>query len=86
MANHKTKPRYSKVIVAACLVFILAFTVTCLVFYWNAKSVDPVLVGFFFACFGMEFASLAFVTRGKLKYTGSGSGKVGSVEVQEDEQ
>lgn len=72
MAKHRRKPEraYSKLVVATCLVLVLAFTVTCLVFMWNGKQLNDTLTAFFFACFGVEFASLAFVTRGKLKYTG----------------
>ncbi|MBQ9000277.1 MAG: hypothetical protein IJ087_00290 [Eggerthellaceae bacterium] len=64
----KAKPAYSKLVVATCLVLILAFTVTCLVFYWYTKAVDPVLIGFFFACFGVEFASLAFIKGREVRY------------------
>lgn len=80
------KPRYSKVIVATCLVLVLAFTVTCLVFIWYGKPLNDTLTAFFFACFGVEFASLAFVTRGKLKYSG-GNGvnkQVGHIETGDD--
>ena len=72
MVTHgkKKQKQYSKLIVATCLALVLAFTITCLVFIWNGKQLNDVLTAFFFSCFGVEFASLAFVTRGKLKYTG----------------
>lgn len=81
------KPAYSKVIVATCLLLVLAFTVTCFVFMWNSKPLNDTLTAFFFACFGVEFASLAFVTRGKLKYTGgNGTNKqVGHIETEYDD-
>ena len=82
------KPAYSKVIVATCLLLVLAFTVTCFVFMWNNKPLNDTLTAFFFACFGVEFASLAFVTRGKLKYTG-GNGmnrQVGHIETEDDHE
>ena len=68
LAVEKAKPAYSKLIVAVCLVLVLAFTVTCLVFYWHGKPVDQVLIGFFFACFGIEFASLAFIKGREVRY------------------
>jgi O-antigen/teichoic acid export membrane protein len=84
----RDKPAYSKLIVAVCLVLVLAFTVTCLVYLWFGKPLNDTLTAFFFACFGVEFASLAFVTRGKLKYTG-GNGvnrQVGHIETEEDHE
>ena len=81
-------PAYSKVIVATCLILVLAFTVTCFVFIWFGKPLNDTLTAFFFACFGVEFASLAFVTRGKLKYTG-GNGmnrQVGHIETEDDNE
>ena len=88
MAKHVRKPEraYSKVIVATCLVLVLAFTVTCLVFMWNGKQLNDTLTAFFFACFGVEFASLAFVTRGKLKYTGGNGANKQMPHVEEKEQ
>lgn len=89
MAKHKRKPEraYSKLVVAMCLVLVLAFTVTCLVFMWNGKPLNDTLTAFFFACFGVEFASLAFVTRGKLKYTGGNGAnrQVPHIEIKEEE-
>ena len=81
------KPQFSKTIVVFCILTTIAFTVTCLFFYWNGKTIDPVLIGFFFSCYGLEFGSLAFIQRGKLKYVG---GKVdgkqmGHVEIEEDD-
>ena len=76
--HKKSTSRYSKLVVLLCIATIIAFTVTCMVFYWHDKSVDPVLIGFFFACFGMEFGSLAFIKRGEYRYVGGD--KVGHVE------
>jgi len=78
-----TRSRYSKFIVLFCILTIIAFTTTCMAFYWNEKEVDPVLIGFFFACFGMEFTSLAFIKRGEYRYVGGD--KVGRVERIEEE-
>lgn len=82
----KAKPAYSKLVIATCLALVLAFTVTCLVFYWYAKAVDPVLIGFFFACFGVEFASLAFIKGREVRYVeGNPANKqMGHVEVKEE--
>ena len=87
LAAEKEKPAYSKVVVGACLVFILAFTVTCLIFYWNSKTVDPVLIGFFFACFGMEFVSLAFIKGREIRYVeGNPANKqMSHIEVKEND-
>ena len=81
------KPAYSKVIVAICLLLILAFTVTQLVFMWNGKQLNDVQTACFYGCFGIEFASLAFVTRGKLKYVGGNPAnkQMPHVEIEEDE-
>lgn len=84
MARHakRERPAYSKVIVATCLVLILAFTATCFVYLWWGKPLNDLLTGFFFACFGLEFASLAFIKRGEIRYE-SGGGKVAHVEKEE---
>ena len=83
-AKHaKQKSLYSKTIVALCIITIIVFTVTCLYFYWHEKSIDPVLIASFFACFGLEFGSLAFVKRGEYKYVSGDT--VGHVERIEDE-
>ena len=66
--HRKQRSLYSKCIVALCLTTIIAFTCVCMWFYWNEKTIDPVLIASFFACFGLEFGSLAFVKRGEYKY------------------
>jgi len=79
----KPTSRYSKSVVLLCIVTIIAFTVTCLVFYWHEREVDAVLIASFFACFGLEFGSLAFVKRGEYKYVPGET--VGHAERIEDE-
>lgn len=71
MAEHANndKPTYSKVIVALCLFTVIAYTVTSFIYLWNGKPLNDVLTALFFGCFGVEFASLAFIKRSKLKYT-----------------
>ncbi len=83
MMHAKSKSKYSKAIVVVCILTIIAFTVACMTFYWNEKEVDPVLIGAFFACFGMEFGSLAFIKRGEYRYVAGD--KVGHVERIEEE-
>ena len=61
-------PAYSKVIVLLCLVTIIAFTVTCFVYLWNGKPLNDTLTVLFFGCFGLEFASLAFIKGRKIRY------------------
>lgn len=61
---------YSKLIVALCLVTIIAYTAVCLYYLWNTKPLNDTLTILFFGCFGLEFASLAFIKRGKIKYFG----------------
>ena len=77
---------YSKGIIVLMFITIIAFTVTCLVFYWNGKTVDPVLIAGIFLCFGFEFASLAFIKGKKLKYLGGkfGDKQLGHVEIVEE--
>lgn len=70
MAKHKEKPRFSKLVVTACLILCVAYTVTCFVFIWNGKPLNDVQTLCFYGCFGIEFASLAFITRGEYKYVG----------------
>jgi len=89
MARHKEKPRYSKLIVAVCLVAVIAYTIVCLYYLWHGKPLNDTLTVLFFGCFGIEFASLAFIKRGEFRYTsGAGERKVGHVEseVSENEQ
>ncbi|MBQ9042295.1 MAG: hypothetical protein IJ111_05710 [Eggerthellaceae bacterium] len=62
------KPAYSKVIVALCLVIIIAFTVTSFVYLWNGKPLNDTLTVLFFGCFGLEFASLAFIKGREVRY------------------
>lgn len=87
MAKHKQKPKYSKVIVALCLVTIITYTTVCLYYLWNGKPLNDVLTALFFGCFGVEFASLAFVRRGEMRWVeGQGDKKVGHVEPVEEEE
>ena len=87
-ADDGGKQSYSKGIVALMIVTIIAFTVACLVFYWNGKAVDAVLIGFFFGCFGFEFGSLAFIKSRKLKYVGGNAAnkQVPHVEIAEEDE
>ena len=80
--HRKRESVYSKCIVVLCLVTVVVFTCVCMWFYWNDKTIDPVLIASFFACFGLEFGSLAFVKRGKYKYVSGDT--VGHVERIED--
>lgn len=81
----KTKSLYSKSIIVLCIITIIAFTVTCFWFYWNEKSIDPVLIASFFACFGFEFGSLAFVKRGEYRYvTGDTVGHAERIEEENE--
>lgn len=83
-AKHKKqKSLYSKTIVALCLAAVITFTCVCLFFYWHDKVIDPVLIASVFACFGMEFGSIAFVKRSEYKYVSGDT--VGHVERIEDE-
>ena len=87
MAKHKEKPKYSKIIVALCLVTIIAYTITCMFYLWHGRPLNDVLTALFFGCFGVEFASLAFVRRGEMRWVeGQGDKKVGHVEPIEEEK
>ena len=82
----REKGSYSKGVIVLMFITIIAFTVTCLVFYWNDKTVDPVLIAGVFLCFGFEFGSLAFIKGRKIKYaTGKfGDKQLGHVETIEE--
>lgn len=87
MARHKQKPKYSKVIVALCLVTIITYTTVCLLYLWHGKPLNDTLTVLFFGCFGVEFASLAFIRRGEMRYVeGQGDRKMGYVEKVEEEK
>ena len=86
MAKHKEKPKYSKIIVALCLVTIITYTSVCLYYLWHGKPLNDALTILFFGCFGIEFASLAFIRRGEMRYVeGTGDKKMGHVEQKEEE-
>lgn len=80
------KPAYSKLVVALCLVTIIGFTVTCFVYLWNGKPLNDVLTVLFFGCFGIEFASLAFIKGREIRYVeGNAANKqMPHVEIKED--
>jgi len=82
------KPAYSKVIVALCLATIIAFTVTCFVYLWNGKPLNDTLTVLFFGCFGLEFASLAFIKGREVRYVeGNAANKQPPhVEAKEEDQ
>ena len=84
MALHKkSTSRYSKLIVLLCILVTFGFTQECMYFYWCEKTVDPVLIGFLFGCYGLEFGSLAFIKRGEYRYVEGAKG--GYVERIEEE-
>ena len=62
------KSSYSRLVVGMCLVTIIAYTVTSFFYLWNGKPLNDVLTALFFACFGLEFASLAFIKGRKIRY------------------
>ena len=80
--------KYSKLIVALCLFTIIAYTSTCFFYLWNGKPLNDTLTILFFGCFGLEFASLAFIRRGELKYVeGNAANKqMPHVETKEEEK
>lgn len=81
------KPRYSKVIVGLCLVTVIAYTVACFFYLWNGKPLNDTLTVLFFGCFGLEFASLAFIRGRELRYVdGNPANKqMPHIETKEDE-
>lgn len=81
--HRKSTSKYSKLVILLCLLNIMWYTVTCFWFMWNDKEISDVLTAFFFGCFGVEFASLAFLKRGEYRYIGSD--KVGHVERIEEQ-
>ena len=86
MAQHKEKPRYSKLVIAMCIFNVLAYTVACFAFMWNGKPINDVLTAFFFGCFGIEFASLAFIRGREIRFVegNAGNKQPGHVEVIEE--
>lgn len=86
MAQHKDKPKYSKIIVSICILTIIIFTSVCMFYLWNGKPLNDTLTILFFGVFGIEFGSLAVIRRGEMRYVeGSGDKKVGHFEQKEDE-
>lgn len=83
----KPKPAYSKVIVVICLITIIAYTATCFVYLWNGKPLNDTLTVLFFGCFGIEFASLAFIKGREVRYVeGNAANKqMPHVEAKEEE-
>lgn len=83
----REKVPYSKFVVAVCLLTVIAYTVTSFFYLWNGKPLNDTLTVLFFGCFGIEFASLAFIKRGKIKYVeGNPANKqMPHVETEEDE-
>lgn len=88
MAKHKQKQQsaYSKAIVGLCLVTVIAYTVTCFFYLWNGKPLNDVLTALFFGCFGVEFASLAFIKRSKLKYVNGNAANKQMPHVETEEE
>ena len=86
MARHKEKPKYSKIVVMLCLFNIIAYTVTCFVFMWHGKPINDILTAFIFACFGLEFASFAFIKGREIKFVGGNAAnkQPGHVEIIEE--
>lgn len=84
----KVQSKYSKTIVALCIVTVISYTVACFVYLWNGKPIDTTLTLCFFGCFGIEFASLAAVTRSENKYVkGCGTAKaMPKVETEEQSE
>ena len=75
-ARGKEPIPYSRAVVAVCLLLVVAFTAVQLWFMWNRIPLNDAQTYCFYACFGMEFASLAFIKGRKLKYTeGNGAAK-----------
>lgn len=65
--------RFSKVIVAAVLVSVVAFTVTMTIIYCIKGGVPDSLVTAFFAFAGGEAGVLGLIKHGETKYTDNGS-------------
>lgn len=86
MARRKRKTKYSKLIIAMCIFNVLAYTALCFVFMWNGKPINDVLTAFFFGCFGLEFASLAFIRGREIRFVEGnvGSKQLGRVEAIEE--
>ena len=80
------KTTYSKLVVALCLMTVISYTVTCFVYLWNGKPLNDALTILFFGCFGLEFASLAFIKGRKIKYVGGNAAnkQMAHVEPKED--
>lgn len=78
------KPAYSKVIVALCLVTVIAYTVTCFAFLWHGKPLNDTLTRLFFLCFGFEFGSLAFIKGREIRYGSGGADRMPHVEAVEE--
>ena len=78
----KRKNAYSKGIIVLMFLTIIWYTASNLLLLYEGKQTDAALTAAFFACFGFEFGSLAFVHNSGLKYKG---GDKPHVEVKEEE-
>lgn len=83
----REKTPYSRLVVALCLVTVIAYTVTCFFYLWNGKPLNDVLTALFFGCFGLEFASLAFIKGRKIRYIegNAATKQMPHVEVKEED-
>lgn len=72
--KRKRKPdptRFSKKVVPAILVAVVAFTVTMIVVYIKTGGIPDTLVEAFFRFFGWEAGALGLIRYGKSKYDSS---------------
>ncbi len=87
MDKKKEGIAYSKIIVAACLLTIIAYTTVCFVYMWFGRPLNDTLTILFFGCFGIEFGSLAFIKGRELRWVeGNAMDKTpGHVELREED-
>ncbi len=66
------KGKFSKIIVAFCIIQILVFTYICLWINFNDRAISDALIYGFFAVFGVELGGCAFIKHSKNKFTING--------------
>lgn len=84
--KRKTKGKFSKFIVAFCIIQILIFTYVCLYVSGNGGIIPDALIYGFFAVFGVELSGCVLIKNSKTKFTSTGIEQVDESEDDESEE
>lgn len=84
--SNKSKGRFSKLIVAFCILQILIFTYVCLYVSGNGGIIPDALIYGFFAVFGVELSGCVLIKNSKTKFTNTGIEKIDKSKDNESEE